>query len=58
VYVEDDNVHGNDLQHMHDLNRQQASGAMLPLVHQTGGVSTTAPGGEQQCARGSSFAST
>ena len=41
VYVEDDNVHGDDIQNLHDLNAQMKSGAMLPLVHQSGGVTTT-----------------
>ena len=41
VYVEEDNVHGDDIQNLHDLNAQMKSGAMLPLVHQSGGVTTT-----------------
>lgn len=51
IYSESDSVHGDDISNLHDLNRQQASGAMLPLVYQTGGVSTTPPGsGEQKYA--------
>jgi arylsulfatase A len=51
VYREEDSVHGDDIQNLHDLNRQQASGAMLPLVYQSGGVSSTPPGsGEQKYA--------
>ncbi len=48
VYTESDNVHGDDIQNLHDLNRQQSSGAMLPLVYQTGGVSSTPPGSGEQ----------
>jgi hypothetical protein len=48
VYVESDSVHGDDIQNLHDLNRQQSSGAMLPLVYQTGGVSSTPPGSGEQ----------
>ena len=48
VYTEEDNVHGNDIQHLHDLNR--GGSGMLPLVHQTGGVVSGEAGEEQKYA--------
>jgi arylsulfatase A len=41
VYTEDDNVHGDDPEGLVSLNAQLKSGGMLPLVHQTGGVSSS-----------------
>lgn len=40
LYTEEDSVHGDDIQNLHDLNSVLGSEGMLPLVHQTGGVSS------------------
>eukprot|EP01051_Picozoa_sp_SAG22_P001159 SAG22_NODE_43_length_25304_cov_5.394644_11_plen_381_part_00 len=48
VYTEEDNVHGGDIQNLHDLNR--GGSAMLPLVYQSGGVPSTVAGETQKYA--------
>ena len=41
VYTESDSVHGDDIQNLHDLNK---GGGMLPLVYQSGGVTSNTDG--------------